>query len=112
MSLKRGIANRQIILESSDPDFCVFLNIGLYLESQFPTKVNGKGILNFFSLGGSNTANTKKKVSRVMRDIFKSDEFRTAFGDGKGLDGQKLLEWLIIAIKQQQYLVEQYFGLV
>ena len=85
----------QIILGSNDTDFCVLLNVGLYLESQFPTEVNDEGILNCFSFGGSSTANTKKKASRVMRDIFKSDEFRAAFGDGKGLDGQQLLEWLV-----------------
>ena len=61
----------QIILGSSDSNFCVLLNIGLYLESQFPIEVNGIDILNFFSFGGSSAPNTKKEVSRVMRDIFK-----------------------------------------
>ena len=37
----------------------------------------------------------RRYVSRVIRDIFKPDELRANFGDGKGLDGQKLLEWLV-----------------
>ena len=53
---------------------------------------NTSRVLNCFSFGGSNAANTKKKASRVMREIFKSDELKAAFEDGKGLDGQKLLE--------------------
>ena len=85
----------QIILASNDPDFCVLLNIGLYLESQFPTEDNDEGILNCFSFGGSSPMNTKKKASRVLKEIFESDEFKEAFGDGRGLNGQKLLEWLV-----------------
>ena len=30
-----------------------------------------------------------------MVEIFKSDKFKAAFRDGKGLGGQKLLEWLV-----------------
>ena len=51
--------------------------------------------MNCCHFGGSSTAKTKKKVARVMRQIFKPDEFRATFGDGKGLDGLKLLEWLM-----------------
>lgn len=85
----------QIILGSNDPDFCVLLNLGLYLESQFPTEANDEGILNCFSFAGSSPMNTKKKASRVLKEIFESDEFKEAFGDGRDLNGQKLLEWLV-----------------
>ena len=40
-----------------------------------------------------------------MRDIFKSDGFRAAFGDGKGLNGQKLLEWLVGSHSVQTFAV-------
>ena len=44
-----------------------------------------KGTLNCFSFGGSNATNTKKKGSRITREIFDSNEFGVAFyGDGKG----------------------------
>ena len=32
----------QISIGSNDPDFCVLLNVGLYLESLFPIDVNDK----------------------------------------------------------------------
>ena len=85
----------QIIMGYNDPNFCVLMNLGLYLESQFLTKPNDEGILNCFSFGTSSAMNTKKKASRVLKEIFESDEFKAAFGDGKGLDGQRLLEWLV-----------------
>ena len=86
----------QITLGFNDPNFCILLNIGLYLESQFPSKVNDEGsILNYLSFGGSSPTNIKKKTSTVSREIFESDEFKAAFGHVRGLDGQKLLEWLV-----------------
>ena len=33
----------QIILGANDPDFCVLLNVGIYLENTFPTEVNDEG---------------------------------------------------------------------
>ena len=85
----------QIIMGSNDPNFCVLMNLSLYLESQFPTEPNSEGILNCFSFGTSSATNTKKKASRVLKEIFELDEVKAAFGDGKGLDGQKLLDWLV-----------------
>ena len=71
------------------------LNVGLYLESQSPTEVSDGGILNCFSFGGNSQTITKKEALRIIRDIFESDGFKTAFGEGKGLNGQELLEWQV-----------------
>ena len=38
---------------SNDCNMSVLLNVGLYLESQFPIGVNGEGTLNCFLLGES-----------------------------------------------------------
>ena len=39
----------QIILGANDPDFCVLLNVGIYLEDTFPTEVNDGGLINCFA---------------------------------------------------------------
>ena len=80
----------QIILGSNDPDFCVLLNLGLYLENQVLTEANDEGIINSFLFGGSSGINTEKKASRVLKEILESDEFKDTFGDGRGLDAVRL----------------------
>ena len=56
----------QIILGASDPDFCALLNVGLYLESIFPTEINDEGLVNCFAFVG-NALNTNKRVSRILK---------------------------------------------
>ena len=73
----------QIILGSNDPDFCVLLNVGLYLEHMFPTEVNDEGLVNCFSIA-KKTYNTKKRAGKILSDIFTSDDFESNFGDGNG----------------------------
>ena len=82
----------QIILGANDPDFCVLLNVGLYLENIFPTEVNDEGLVNCFACAG-NALNTKKRVSRILKDLFRSEEFKNRFCDGTDL-GSLLEEWL------------------
>ena len=77
---------------ASDPDFCVLLNVCLYLESIFPTEINDEGLVNCFAFAG-NALNTKKRVSRILKDLFRSEEFKNRFCDGTDL-GSLLEEWL------------------
>ena len=72
----------QIILGSNDPDFCVLLNIGIYLEYMFPTEMNDEGLVNCFSIA-KKSYNTKKRAGKILSDIFTSDDFNTNFGDGR-----------------------------
>jgi len=79
----------QIILGSNDPDFCVLLNVGLYLESLFPTEMNDEGLVNCFSIARK-TYNTKKRAGKILSDIFTSDDFESNFGDGRSSIGALL----------------------
>ena len=81
-------APSQIILGSHDPDFCTLLNVGLYLEEMYPTEVNADGELNCFSIS-STPASSKARVSRILKEIFDSEEFKALFGNhslSTGLD--------------------------
>ena len=69
----------KITLGSNDTDFCVFLNVGLYLECIFPTEVNEEGLVNCFSIA-KKTYNTKKRAGKILSDIFTSDEFESNLG--------------------------------
>ena len=72
----------QIILGSNDPDFCVLLSVGIYLEHLFPTDRNDEGLINCFSVA-KKSYNTKKRAGKILSDIFTSDHFETNFGDGR-----------------------------
>ena len=87
--LKERHCPSQIILGSNDIDFCVLLNIGLYLECLFPTDVNDEGLVNCFSIARK-TYNTKKRAGKILSDIFTSDDFESNFGDGRSSIGALL----------------------
>ena len=70
----------QIILESNDPDFCVLLNVGIYLKHMFPTEMNDEGLVNCFSIA-KKSYNAKKQARKILSDIFTSDDFESNFGD-------------------------------
>ena len=82
----------QIILGANDPDFCVLLNVGIYLEDTFPTEVNDEGLINCFASSG-NALNTKKAVSRILKELFRSEDFKNRFSDGIEF-GSLLEQWL------------------
>ena len=73
-------APSQIILGAHDPDFCTLLNLGLYLEEMYPTEMNADGELNCFKISSS-PASSKARVSRILKEIFDSEEFKALFGD-------------------------------
>ena len=56
---------------TNDIDFCTLFNVGLYLESSFPSEVNDEGLINCFASAG-NASNIKKKASRILQDLFQS----------------------------------------
>ena len=87
--LEERHCHSQIILDLNDPDFCVLLNFGLYLESLFPTDVDDEGLVNCFSIARK-TCNTKKRVGKILSDIFTSDDFESNFGDGRSSIGALL----------------------
>ena len=84
--------SNQIILGANDPDFCVLLNAGIYLENTFPTEVNDEGLINCFACAG-NALNTKKAVSRILKDLFHSEDFKNRFCNGAEF-GSLLDQWL------------------
>ena len=57
------------------------LNVGLYLKNTFPTEVNDEGLINCFTYTG-NALNTKKAVSRILKELFHSEDFKNGFCDG------------------------------
>ena len=79
----------QIILGSNDPDFCVLLNVGVYLEHMFPTEMNDEGLVTCFSIA-KKSYNTKKRAGKILSEIFTSDDFETSFGDGRTSVGNVL----------------------
>ena len=81
-------APSQIILGAHDPDFCTLLNVGLYLEEMYPTELNADGELNCFAISSS-PSSSKARVSRILKEIFDSEEFKALFGNhhlSTGLD--------------------------
>ena len=73
-------APSQIILGAHDPDFCTLLNVGLYLEEMYPTELNADGELNCFAISSS-PSSSKARVSRILKEIFDSEEFKALFGN-------------------------------
>ena len=69
-------APSQIVLGSNDPNFCVLLNIGLYLEMMYPENDDDQeGELLCFSISSS-PDNSKARVGRILKEIFTHDEFK------------------------------------
>ena len=76
----------QITLGLDYPDFCVLLNVGLYLGCRFPIEVNDQRLVSCFSIP-KKMYTTKKRAGKVLSDIFTSDEFESNFGDRHGSIG-------------------------
>ena len=75
--LEERSAPPQILMGSNDPDFCVLLNLGLFLEQMYPVDVNSNGQLNCFSAISKSATNSKTRASRIMkREIFAHAAFR------------------------------------
>jgi hypothetical protein len=69
-------APSQIVLGSNDPNFCILLNIGLYLEAMYPENDDDEnGELLCFSTSSS-PDNSKPRVGRILKEIFTHDEFK------------------------------------
>ena len=68
------------------------MNVCSYLDSSFPTEVNDEGLINYFACTG-NALNIKKKASRILKDLFQSDDFRNRFYEGAKL-WDLLDQWL------------------
>jgi hypothetical protein len=77
--LEERQAPTQIILGSNDPDFCVHLNLGLYLEHMYPERRGSNGEINCFGFSGS-TDSSKSRVGRVLRECFEGEDFALRFG--------------------------------
>ena len=76
----------QIILGSNDADFCVLLNVSIYLEHMLLTENNDEGLANCFSIT-KKLSHPKKRAGKVLCNIFTSDGLGTSFGDGKSSIG-------------------------
>ena len=58
------------------------LNVGIYyLEYTFPTEVNDEEVIDCFACAGS-VLNTKRAASRILKDLFQSEDFKSRFCDG------------------------------
>ena len=71
-------ATTQIVLGANTPAFCSLLNLGIYLEHMYPTGLNEDGELNYFSIS-SIPSTSKDRSSRLLREVFESEEFKHIF---------------------------------
>ena len=83
-------APTQLVLGSNDADFCVLINLGIYLEHMYPTERDENGKLNCFALSG-NPDSSKARAARILKEIFQSDGFQQRFGS---LDTDEIIDLL------------------
>ena len=83
--LEERNCSSQIIWESNDPDFCVWLNVGIYIKHMFPADMNNEGLINCFHIA-KKSQNVKKRAGKILSD----EDFESSFSDGRTSIGSVL----------------------
>ena len=61
--MEECVAPLQIMLASSNYNFCTHLTVAMFLELYYPTEMNGNGKLNCFSAINKSTDEPKQRIS-------------------------------------------------
>ena len=81
-------APSQIMLASSNPNFCTHLTLAMYLELYYPTETNENGELNCFGAINKSAEGTKQRVSKFLKEkVFMKEKFVGVKGERNDIVG-------------------------
>ena len=81
-------APSQIMLASSNPNFCTHLTLAMFLELYYPTEANENGELNCFGAINKSSEGTKQRVSKFLKEkVFMKEEFAVVKGERNDIIG-------------------------